>query len=133
MPVAPGLYRVTVDVPNPEHDKRCKYGIEGVPVVRAGSLALVHEVSITIGLTSGVWAGPGNAIYEPLAASLVGVGPSNLREYRHLHEAHDSEVVDWLNILVRDGVVTLAQVDAARRKLDDEYEIRETVRKDQQR
>jgi hypothetical protein len=41
-------YRITKDTPNPLHDKRCKYGIESIPVFKQGEVIVAWSVSDTV-------------------------------------------------------------------------------------
>jgi hypothetical protein len=114
-----GLYRVTEDLPNPSHDKRCKHGIEGVPLIKKGELVRVVTPTATLCDRKHVWCGPGQKVYKELLAVLEPVEPSTYREWAAKNDLFDSEAEQLLAHLVTIGKVSLGLLDEIRKELDE--------------
>jgi len=113
------IHRITVDVPNPSYDGRCKHGIESVKIFKAGTLVAVYEwindkpwqVNIPFGSQSRIIIGD---VAQSLHDSLIDAKPENVSEAIFVRGASSYGMSeDLLQSLFDNGDITIDQIDAA--------------------
>lgn len=122
--VASRHFTLPVDVPNPVHDGRCRYGLRGVKTFKAGAVvfAVDYEQSVVVRGERLVrsfteYRIDGNAVPESLAALFSPHDPHEERPPATLEEIAAEEFVSVACIceyavrgLLAEGKITLADV-----------------------
>jgi hypothetical protein len=112
------IHRITVDVPNPSYDKRCKYGIESIKTFKANSLVTVDSWvndkpwNGQILIASDAYSISGN-VAAILCGVLCDAKPNTVRETIFCRGAATLNINEsLLQELLDNGDVTIDQIDA---------------------
>lgn len=109
-------HRITKDTPNPKHDRRCRYGIEGVESFPAGTIILEttrtetiggHEIPVSFYKVAGKWSLESTKLFNSLPTEPADPTPEEI--YISNYRGFADEC--FIQAMIREGKLTIEAVE----------------------
>ena len=109
-------HRITKDTPNPKHDRRCRYGIEGVEMFPAGTIILEttrieeiggHQIPISFYKIGGKWSIESKKMFDALPTEPTEPTPEQIYICNYREYASDQ----FVRAMLREGKLKIEDVE----------------------
>ena len=117
-------HRITEDTPNPKHDRRCRYGIEGVESFPAGTIILEtirtekiagYEIPISFYKIAGKWGLENTKLFNALPTEATEPTPEEIYICNYREYASDQ----FVRAMLREGKLKIEDVEEYFNRPDD--------------